>query len=82
MSDLITALEKVNNTPSYTLQKTAADLAEEKEKLVERENAVAEKILQSEALHSQLTQALAEKDSWGQRIDALEKDKKIWKKES
>ena len=59
------------------MQKTAADLAEEKEKLVERENAVAEKILQSEALHSQLTQALAEKDSLGQRIDALEKDKKI-----
>ena len=75
--ELALALEKVNNTPSYTLQKTAADLAEEKEKLVERENAVAEKILQSEALHSQLTQALAEKDSLGQRIDALEKDKKI-----
>lgn len=75
--ELALALEKVNNTPSYTLQKTAADLAEEKEKLVERENAVAEKILQSGALHSQLTQALAEKDSLGQRIDALEKDKKI-----
>lgn len=75
--ELALALEKVDNTPSYTLQKTAADLAEEKEKLVERENAVAEKILQSEALHSQLTQALAEKDSLGQRIDALEKDKKI-----
>lgn len=75
--ELALALEKVNNTPSYALQKTAADLAEEKEKLVERENAVAEKILQSEALHSQLTQALAEKDSLSQRIDALEKDKKI-----
>jgi len=34
--ELALALDKVQNTPSYTLQKTAADLEEEKNKLEER----------------------------------------------
>jgi len=75
--ELALALEKVNNTPSYTLQKTAADLKAKEDDLTERENDVAQKMRQNDDLQNQLANAIAEKDSLIQRIGNLEKDKKI-----
>ena len=75
--ELALALEKVNNTPSYVLQKTAEDLKVQEEKLQERIDAVAERERQSTDLQSSFDHVMSEKDALAQKCTNLEKDKKI-----
>ena len=51
-SQLSVALDTVNNTPSYVLQKKAKDLEELKDSLDEREKGLKEKITENEQLRS------------------------------
>ena len=71
------ALEKLNNTPSYALQKTAADLQEKENALSERENAVAQKERQSQAMQDNFAQTQAENAELKLKCDNMAKDKKI-----
>ena len=75
--ELALAVEKVNNTPSYVLQKTAEDLKVQEEKLQERIDAVAERERQSTDLQSSFDHVMSEKDALAQKCTNLEKDKKI-----
>lgn len=54
-SQLSVALDTVNNTPSYVLQKKAKDLEELKDSLDEREKGLKEKITENEQLRSNAT---------------------------
>lgn len=58
--ELAIAMNKVNQTPSYALQKTAADLKEKEDALNSRENALAEKERQSQAIKDSFAQTQAE----------------------
>jgi len=58
--ELAIAMNKVNQTPSYALQKTAADLHDKENALNSRENALAEKERQSQAIKDSFAQTQAE----------------------
>ena len=75
--ELSIALEKLNNTPSYALQKTASDLQEKENLLKERENALAQKERDSQNLRDSFAQSQAEKEELKLKNENLEKDKKI-----
>lgn len=75
--ELSLALEKLNNTPSYALQKTASDLHEKENALAERENALVQKERASQAVQDNFAQAQAENAELKLKNDNLEKDKKI-----
>ncbi|HAK68653.1 MAG TPA: hypothetical protein DCM57_03215, partial [Treponema sp.] len=75
--ELAIAMEKVNSTPSYALQKTAADLSEKETALNERENALIQKEKDSEQLRVDYAQQQAENAELKQKYENLEKDKKI-----
>lgn len=76
-AELALAMDKVNNTPSYVLQKTAADLNEKDNELKERENALTEKEKESQQLKDSFAQTQAENAELKLRCENLEKDKKI-----
>ena len=76
-AELAIAMEKVNSTPSYALQKTAADLSEKETALNERENALIQKEKDSEQLRVDYAQQQAENAELKQKYENLEKDKKI-----
>lgn len=75
--ELSIALEKINNTPSYALQKTASDLHEKENLLAERENALIQKERQTQEIQDNFAQAQAENAELKLKNDNLEKDKKI-----
>lgn len=75
--ELSIALEKLNNTPSYALQKTASDLQERENLLAERENALTQKERQTQEIQDNFDQAQAENAELKLKNDNLEKDKKI-----
>ena len=75
--ELSIALEKLNNTPSYALQKTASDLQEKENLLKERENDLAQKERDSQNLRDSFAQSQAEKEELKLKNENLEKDKKI-----
>ncbi len=75
--ELSIALEKLNNTPSYALQKTASDLHEKENLLAERENALTQKERQTQEIQDNFAQAQAENAELKQKYENLEKDKKI-----
>ncbi|MBO5606547.1 MAG: hypothetical protein J5930_01485 [Treponema sp.] len=76
-AELAIAMEKVNSTPSYALQKTAADLSEKETALNERENALIQKEKDSEQLRIDYAQQQAQNAELKQKYENLEKDKKI-----
>ena len=76
-AELALAMDKVNNTPSYVLQKTAADLNEKDNELKERENVLTEKEKESLQLKDSFAQTQAENAELKLRCENLEKDKKI-----
>ena len=71
------ALEKINNTPSYVLQKTAAELHEKENALNQRENDLAQKERESVVFHNACDQAKAEVEELKNKLDLEEKDRKI-----
>ena len=75
--ELSIALDKLNNTPSYALQKTASDLHEKENLLAERENALTQKERQTQEIQDNFAQAQAENAELKLKNDNLEKDKKI-----
>ena len=75
--ELSIAIEKLNNTPSYALQKSAADLQEKESALSERENALAQKERASQEMQDNFAQTQAENAELKLKYDNLEKDKKI-----
>ena len=75
--ELAIALEKVTNTPSYTLQKQAEDLNDWENKLKERENNLTQKERASQDFRNQYAQTAAENDELQRKNEALERDKKI-----
>lgn len=75
--ELSIALEKLNNTPSYALQKTASDLHEKENLLAERENVLTQKERQTQEIQDNFAQAQAENAELKLKNDNLEKDKKI-----
>ena len=79
--DLSIAMEKVNNTPSYALQKTAADLHDKENSLAEREAALAQKERESQQLHDDYLQKQAEVEELTIKNEQKEKDLKIVKEQ-
>ena len=75
--ELSLALEKLNDTPSYALQKTASDLHEKENALNERENALVQKEQASQKMQDSFAQARAENEELKLKNENLEKDKKI-----
>ena len=74
-SQLSVALDTVNNTPSYVLQKKAKDLEELKDSLDEREKGLKEKITENEQLRSNAT--LMQDTIHTQQVDLENKEKDI-----
>ena len=75
--ELSLALEKLNDTPSYALQKTSSDLHEKENALNERENALVQKEQASQKMQDSFAQARAENEELKLKNENLEKDKKI-----
>ena len=75
--ELSLALEKLNNTPSYVLQKRLADLRAKENALNIRENDLAQKERESQLISDNLAQAQAENAQLKRQNDELEKEKKF-----
>lgn len=75
--ELSIALDKVNNTPSYALQKEAADLHEKENALNDRENALTQKERESQQIHDKFALVQAENFDLNRKYENLEKDKKF-----
>lgn len=79
--ELALAMEKVNNTPSYALQKKAADLHDKENALAERENALTQKERESQQFHDDYVQKQAEVSELTLKNETLAKDLTIVKEQ-
>lgn len=79
--ELVLALDKVKDIPSYTLQKTAADLQEKEKALDVRENNLTQKEREIQQIHDNLNREKAENYALKCNNENLEKDKKIIKEQ-
>lgn len=81
VQELSIAMEKVNSTPSYALQKQAADLQEKENALNERESALTQKEKESEQFRDDYAQKQAEINELQLKNEAQERDLKIVKEQ-
>ena len=79
--ELNLALEKVQNTPSYTLQKTAADLQEKENDLNERENKLKKKEEDNQELVKNYAKVQGENQTLQKLNEALKKENTFMKEQ-